>query len=94
MLNRLSNKPMPTQTVRITIEDHDKLPKFPMDQNVNFCNCSAELKYVRTPTMALVKLPNISPTIKMAIVSRSLWETTKTASNTMELPIVEAKTTP
>ena len=94
MLKTLNSKPIDTQTAKIIIEDHDKLPKFPIDQKVNFCNCSAELKYARTPTIALVKLPNIKPTIRIAIVSRNRCDTAKTVSNTIELPMVDAKTTP
>jgi hypothetical protein len=48
------------------------MPKFPIDQNVNFRNSSAVLKYVRIPTIALVKLPNINPTINIAMVSQLL----------------------
>jgi hypothetical protein len=48
---------------------------------------------VRIPTIALVKLPN-NPTINIAIVSRNFWDTNNTAIKTIELPMVEAKTTP
>lgn len=85
---------MKTQIAKMTMDCHDKLPKFPSDQNVNFCNCSAVLKYVRTPTIALVKLENISPTINIAIVSRSFWETTRMANRTTVLPKHEAKIIP
>ena len=62
---KLKNKPITTELVRITMEFQDKFPKFPKDQKVNFCNCSAELKYESTPTKALVKLPNIfTPILK------------------------------
>ena len=44
MLIRLKNRPIPMQIDKITIDDQDKLPRFPKDQKVNFCNCSAELK--------------------------------------------------
>ena len=44
--------------------------------------------------MALVKLPNIKPTIRMAIVLRKLWETDKTANKTKKLPKLEAKIIP
>lgn len=44
--------------------------------------------------MALVKLPNIKPTINIAIVSRNLWETAKTANKTKKLPRLEAKIIP
>ena len=46
------------------------------------------------PTIALVKLANISPTIKIAMVSRSRWETNKTASKTIVLPKQEARIMP
>jgi len=94
MLKMAKINPIKTQIDRIIIDCHDKLPKFPSDQKVNFCNCSAVLKYVRTPTIALVKLENISPTIRIAIVSRSFWETTKIASNTKVLPKHDAKIIP
>ena len=94
MLNKLSNNPMATQMDKREMDVQDKLPRFPKDQNVNFCNCSAVLKYVSVPTMALVKLPNISPTIKMAMVSRNRWETAKTASKTVKLPRLDAKIIP
>ena len=44
--------------------------------------------------MELVKLANIKPTIKIAIVSRNLCETAKTAIKTKKLPKLEAKTIP
>ena len=71
-----------------------KLAKLPIDQKVNFCNCSAVEKYVKTETIALVKLPNINPTIRIAIVSFSFWETSKTAIKTKALPKPEAITIP
>ena len=85
---------MLTQIDKIEMEVHDKLPKFPIDQKVNFCNCSAVLKYVKVPTIALVKLPNINPTIKIAMVSRNCCDTTKTANKTKKLPKLEAITIP
>ncbi|MNR27452.1 hypothetical protein D3C85_1447270 [compost metagenome] len=42
----------------------------------------------------MVKLPNINPTIKIAIVSLNRCETNKTSSKTSVLPKVEAKTIP
>lgn len=44
--------------------------------------------------IALVKLPNINPTIKIAIVSLIRCETAKTAIKTNELPKHDAKTIP
>src|SRR6476469_6970523 len=90
----LNAKPIATEIPSIMIENNERLPRFPNAQKVNFCNCSAVLKNVSTPTIALVKLPNISPTINIAIVSRSLRETTNTASRTNKLPKQEAMTIP
>ena len=44
--------------------------------------------------MALVKLANIKPTIKIAIVSRNRCETAKTANKTKKLPKLEARIIP
>ena len=44
--------------------------------------------------MALVKLPNIKPTISIAMVLRKLCETDKTANKTRKLPKLEAKIIP
>lgn len=40
--------------------------------------------------MALVKLPNINPTIKIAIVSRNRFAIIKTEISTIKLPKLEA----
>ena len=44
--------------------------------------------------MALVKLPNINPTINIAMVSRSCFAIAKTQSNTVRLPKLEAAMIP
>ena len=86
--------PMITKSDKREISFHDKFEMLPMDQNVNFCNFSAEVKYDKTETIALVKLPNINPTIRIAMVSFNFWETNKTAIKTKKLPKLEAKTNP
>ena len=87
-------RPTATEVLKIIIDVHDRLPRFPNAQKVNFCNCSAVLKYVSVPTMALVKLPNISPTINIAVVSRSFRETARTANSTTKLPRHDAMMIP
>ena len=44
--------------------------------------------------MALVKLPNIRPTINIAMVSRRRWDTKRTAIKTRKLPMQEDSTIP
>ena len=73
---------------------HDRFPILPIDQKVYFCNCSAELKYVKTLTIAPVKLLNINPTIKIDMVSRRLCDTINIITKTNKLPKQEAKIIP
>ena len=91
---KLITIPMMTRRDKREISFHDKFEILPIDQKVNFCNFSAEVKYDKTETIALVKLPNINPTIRIAIVSFNFWETNKTAIQTKKLPKLEANTNP
>ena len=50
------------------------------------------LKYDKMDTTAVVKLPNISPIIKMAMVSLILKVTARTAKSTRKLPRPAATT--
>ena len=68
------------------ILSQDKFPRLPIDQKVNFCNCSAEPKYVSTLTIALAKLLNINPTINIVAVSRNRLDTRIIKSKTKVKP--------
>jgi len=58
------------------------------------CNCSAEPKYDSTLTIAAVILANMSPIIKMAMVSLTFNATKSTANKTRKLPRLAAITMP
>ena len=87
-------KPSNTLLPKTSIVVRDKFPKLPKDQNVNRFNCSAVLKYVNTPIMALAKLPNINPTINKVVVCCTLLANTKTSDNKTKLPEIDAKAIP
>src|SRR5690606_2699918 len=77
---------------KIKTSSHDRFPRLPKDQKIYCCSWEAGLKYANTLTTAAVRLANINPIIKMAMVSRSLAEARSTASNTSKLPMLEAIT--
>ena len=64
--------------------------KEPIDHKVNAFNAPAPEIDSRIETRAEVKLPNINPTINIAIVSRIRFAITKTDKSTMKLPKLEA----
>src|SRR5690606_38259928 len=76
----------------IDTSSQDRFPRLPKDQKIYCCNCEAGLKYASTLTTAAVRLANINPIIRMAMVSRNFAEASKTASSTSKLPILEAIT--